>query len=82
MALPWSHCCCQLLIIRYKHNESRGPKIKKLCSKVINWAEYNNALRKHADTTLWFIQETIANWHLASFQKVIDICLVVWINTG
>jgi hypothetical protein len=40
--------------------------------------QYNNALRKHADTTPRFIEETISNWHPASFLKVIDFCLTVW----
>lgn len=30
-----------------------------------NWPEYNNALRRHGDITIWFAEEAIAQWHSA-----------------
>jgi hypothetical protein len=49
----------------YKFNESRRHKIKKARYKVTNWADYNNALRKRGDITIWFTEEAIANWRPA-----------------
>lgn len=46
----------------YKHNESRRHKIKKSRYKVTNWKEYNQALRKRGDITIWFTEEAIAVW--------------------
>ena len=49
----------------YKHNESRRHKINKPRYKVTNWADYNNALRRRGDITIWFTEEAIANWRPA-----------------
>jgi hypothetical protein len=49
----------------YKHTESRRYKFAKAKYKVTNWAEYNHALRKSADITLWFTDEAIAQWRPA-----------------
>lgn len=49
----------------YKFNESRRHKIKKARYKVTNWTDYNNALRKRGDITIWFTEEAIANWRPA-----------------
>lgn len=49
----------------YKFNESRRHKIKKARYKVTNWTDYNNALRKRGDITIWFTEEAIAHWRLA-----------------
>jgi hypothetical protein len=49
----------------YKFNESRRHKIKKARYKVTNWADYNNALRKRGDITIWFSEESITNWRPA-----------------
>lgn len=48
----------------YKHRENRRPKFLQPEYKVINWPEYNEALRRHGDITIWFIEETIEQWHL------------------
>jgi hypothetical protein len=47
----------------YKFNESRRDKITKAKYKVTNWKEYNSALRKRGDITIYFTDEAIAGWH-------------------
>jgi transposase len=47
----------------YKHNESRRHKIEKSRYKVINWKEYNQALRDRGNMTVWFTPEAIEQWH-------------------
>ena len=49
----------------YKYNESRRHKIKKSRYKVTNWHDYNNALRRRGDFTLYFTDGAIAEWHPA-----------------
>ena len=43
----------------YKYNESRRHKIKKSRYRVTNWKDYNNALRRRGDITIWFTEEAI-----------------------
>ena len=31
--------------------------------KLRNWSEYNEALKRRGDITLWFSEEAIENWH-------------------
>ena len=47
----------------YKHNESRRHKFSKPKYKVTNWPEYNEALRRRGDITIWFTEEAIDGWH-------------------
>jgi len=47
----------------YKHNEKNRDKIDKPRYKVSNWPEYNNALRKRGDFTVYFTEEAITEWH-------------------
>lgn len=49
----------------YKHNEDRRHKYEKARYKVTNWPEYNAALRRRGDFTIWFTEEAIAGWHPA-----------------
>src|ERR1700686_2167161 len=49
----------------YKHNQSRRHKIEKARYKVTNWSEYNKALRKRGDITIWFTEEALAAWNPA-----------------
>ena len=49
----------------FKHNESRRHKIEKSHYKVTNWSEYNDALRRRGDFTIWFTEEAIAEWRPA-----------------
>lgn len=46
----------------YKFNASRRDKITKAKYKVTNWSEYNDALRKRGDFTMYFTEEAIAGW--------------------
>ena len=45
-----------------KHNDRYGHKFKKATYKVTNWPEYNDALRKRGDITIWFTEEAITAW--------------------
>ncbi len=45
-----------------KHNDKCRHKFKKATYKVKNWAEYNDALRKRGDITVWFTEEAIQSW--------------------
>jgi hypothetical protein len=47
----------------YKHNENRRHKFTKPKYKVTNWPEYNDALRRRSDITIWFTKEAIDGWH-------------------
>ena len=44
-----------------KRSQYRHAKQKKY--RVRNWAEYNDALRRRGDLTVWFDEEAIANWN-------------------
>ena len=46
----------------YKHSEHRRHKFKKTRYKVTNWPEYNAALKRCGDFTMWFTEEAIAQW--------------------
>lgn len=46
----------------YKHNDRYRHKFKKSTYKVTNWTEYNEALRKRGDITIWFTAEAIKAW--------------------
>ncbi|PLY42135.1 hypothetical protein CSZ94_12215 [Janthinobacterium sp. ROICE36] len=46
----------------YKHNEDRRHKFEKPHYKVANWPEYNAALKRRGDFTIWFTEEAIAEW--------------------
>lgn len=47
----------------YKHSNSRRHKFKKMKFKVTNWAEYNEALRKRGDISVWMNEDAVINWH-------------------
>jgi len=49
--------------VPYKHNESRRHKFTKPKYKVTNWTEYNDALRRRGDITIWFTEAAINEWH-------------------
>lgn len=49
----------------YKHNEDRRHKFEKPRYKVTNWPEYNAALKRRGDFTIWFTDEAIAGWRPA-----------------
>ncbi len=43
----------------YKHNDSRRHKFENAKYRVTNWSEYNDALRKRGDITVWFTDAAI-----------------------
>lgn len=45
----------------YKHSQSRGHKFTKPKYKVTNWPEYNDALRRRGDFTIWFTDDAITD---------------------
>ncbi|CDZ77269.1 hypothetical protein BN59_01551 [Legionella massiliensis] len=45
-----------------KHNDKYRHKFKKAKYKVTNWADYNEALRKRGDITIWFTEDVIKAW--------------------
>ena len=49
----------------YKHNESCQHKFKKAKYRVTNWREYNDALRKRGDITVYVTDDAIAQWNPA-----------------
>ncbi len=46
----------------YKANESRRHKIPKARYRVENWSNYDAALRRRGDLTLWVTPEAVAAW--------------------
>ncbi len=46
----------------YKHNDSRRHKFEKSKYRLTNWSEYNDALGKRGDFTVWFTDEAIDAW--------------------
>jgi hypothetical protein len=49
----------------YKHCENRRHKFTKPKYKVTNWPEYNDALRRRGDLTIWFTEAAINQWRPA-----------------
>ena len=49
----------------YKHHKNRRHKFAKPKYKVTNWPEYNQALRRRGDITIWFTDEAITGWRPA-----------------
>ena len=47
----------------FKLNQDRRHHIPKPKHKVVNWAEYDAALRQRGSLTVWFTEEAIAAWH-------------------
>ncbi|MET3120180.1 hypothetical protein AAKU64_004428 [Undibacterium sp. GrIS 1.8] len=53
----------------YIFNESRREKITKSKYKLTNWREYNEALRRRGDFTIYFTEDAIAGWQPAKPGK-------------
>lgn len=47
----------------YKYRESRRHNFTKAKYKGTNWPDYNEALRRRGDMTIWFAEEVIDQWH-------------------
>jgi hypothetical protein len=54
----------------YKFNQDRRHKIPKARYRVTNWPQYDAALVRRGDLTIWVTQEAVAAWHApASGQR-------------
>jgi hypothetical protein len=47
----------------YKFNQSRRHKIPKAKYRVTNWPEYDAALVRRGNLTVWVAEEAVAAWH-------------------
>jgi hypothetical protein len=47
----------------YKFNATRRHKIPKARYRLTNWPEYDAALTRRGDLTVWFNEEAVAAWH-------------------
>ena len=47
----------------YKFNASRRHKIPKARYRVTNWPDYDAALMRRGDLTVWFTEEAVAAWY-------------------
>src|SRR4051812_42287844 len=47
----------------FKANSARRHRIPKQQRRVMNWAEYDAALRQRGSLTVWFTEAAIAAWH-------------------
>ena len=47
----------------HKFNQGRRHKIPKARYRVTNWPEYDAALVRRGDLTVWFTDEAVAAWH-------------------
>jgi hypothetical protein len=46
----------------FKHNAARRHRIPKARYRVQNWPEYDRALQRRGDLTVWVTPEAIAAW--------------------
>ena len=46
----------------HKHNDSRRHKFEKAKYRVMNWSDYNDALRKRSDIMVWFTDGAMGAW--------------------
>jgi hypothetical protein len=47
----------------YKANAGRRHKFPKARYRVTNWPEYDRALVRRGDLTLWVTEQALAAWH-------------------
>jgi hypothetical protein len=47
----------------FKLRNNRRHKFEKICYKITNWREYNEALKKRGSITLWLSTEIIKAWY-------------------
>ena len=47
----------------YKANADRRHKFPKAHYRVMNWPEYDRALVRRGDLTLWVTEQALAAWH-------------------
>ena len=46
-----------------KYPKKKGWNVPKQKYKLTNWAEYNEALRRRGDITVWLSEEAIEQWY-------------------
>ena len=46
-----------------KYPNKKGWKVPKQKHKVTNWSEYNAALKRRGDITVWLSDDAIAQWY-------------------
>ena len=46
-----------------KYPEKKGWNVPKQKYKLTNWSEYNKALRRRGDITVWLSDDTISQWY-------------------
>jgi len=76
----------------FKFNGSRRHKFAKAKYRVTNWAEYNEALRRRGDVTVWFSEGTVSEWCAKPLGKrggqqryselAIEVCLTLRVVFG
>ena len=47
----------------FKHTQKQGRKNYKQRYKLSNWSDYNNALKRRGDITIFLSPEVIEQWH-------------------
>jgi hypothetical protein len=47
----------------YKFNEGRRHKFSKARYRVTNWLDYDTALVRRGELTVWLTEEAIASWY-------------------
>ena len=72
----------------HKHNDSRRHKFEKAKYRVMNWSDYNDALRKRSDIMVWFTDGAMGAWvpdrvpgqkgrPVEYFDLAIECCLMI-----
>jgi hypothetical protein len=52
----------------YKFNEGRRHKFLKARYRVTNWPDYDAALVRRGELTVWLTEEAIASWYAIARQ--------------
>ena len=53
----------------YKLNDDRRYKFAKAKYRVMNWPDYDAALVRRGDLTVWLTEEAVAAWHAPLSSK-------------
>ena len=53
----------------HKLNDDRRHKFAKAKSRVTNWPDYDAALVRRGDLTVWLTEEAVAAWHAPLSSK-------------
>ncbi|SER09173.1 IS5 family transposase [Thalassovita taeanensis] len=76
----------------FKYNARRRDRFEKAKYRVANWREYNEALRRRGDVTVWFSEDAVSGWSASKSGKrggqrrysdlAIEICLTLHVVFG